>query len=629
MKTSILRVLFVILAIALSLSFVVCGGGGGGDDDDANDSDDALVEEYQEIQDANDRTDEQIVSKMKELLAEDEELSAALESTVDFANELSNVQNARVATGNRGIVVEHDQGLFSYLDFKPFGVEDAYASKMNLKNDKATSSLRALIMKADTGVTYSGPASVRALFPNSEYLTGEQVTPEVLGDWAEYDVVYFNGHGMADDTTSGICTGVPLDDESIDKYVALYQWLPFGEYRFFACDGFLREKTLGVTEGFFQVEFAGKADSMVYIDSCEVLAEEHIPSAIIDKGPAIVWGWDWLVSSATFGGMKRNVESIFESLISGQDASTALENRPNDWNFANLSYFPASAGSYKLPVDDSANMGDDDTGDDDDYNDQVLIPAGNFWMGCEPEDDECDSNESPRHEVYLSAYYIDVYEVTNERYAAFLNANGNECDGYECADEDSLYIRVHESGGVWSADTGYEDHPMVDVSWYGARSFCEWTGGRLPTEAEWEKAAKGAGEHYIYPWGDTWIANAANYSYSGDPWDDEVWPKTTPVGYFDGSDHGGTYQTADGRSPYGLHDMAGNVWEWVNDWYDYDYYDDSPSVDPTGPATGSSRVLRGGSWDDDPGDVRASLRSRLSPTNRRSNLGFRCSRDLN
>jgi formylglycine-generating enzyme required for sulfatase activity len=260
--------------------------------------------------------------------------------------------------------------------------------------------------------------------------------------------------------------------------------------------------------------------------------------------------------------------------------------------------------------------------------DEVFVPEGSFQMGCEPEDTQCQSGESPRHEVWLSAYYIDTYEVTNTTYAEFLTWHGNDCEGYECVDADSIYIRISESGGVWSADADFEDHPQVVVSWFGAKAYCESQGKRLPTEAQWEKAAKGAVEHYIYPWGESSIANAANYEDSGDPFDNG----TTPVGYYDGSDHGGAYQTVDGRSPYGAHDMAGNVCEWVNDWKDDNYYDGySPDAwpnDPQGPDDGTSRVLRGGRWwASGPRGLRSSDRNGNNPSSHISVYGFRCSRD--
>ena len=259
---------------------------------------------------------------------------------------------------------------------------------------------------------------------------------------------------------------------------------------------------------------------------------------------------------------------------------------------------------------------------------EVFIPDGTFWMGCESNDTECYGDESPHHEITLSSYYIDTYEVTNEAYAVFLNDNGNDCDGSECVFANDAFIRVHESGGVWTADSGFEDHPMSVVTWYGAKALCTWSGGRLPTEAEWEKAAKGAVEHYIYPWGHTWAGNAANNWENGDPWETGSEPLTNPVGYYDGSDHGGDYQTTDGSSPYGLHDMAGNVWEWVNDWYDAGYYLATPSTDPPGPSTGTHRIIRGGCWGDLASVLRTSSRSWGDPYVDANYLnGFRCARD--
>lgn len=255
--------------------------------------------------------------------------------------------------------------------------------------------------------------------------------------------------------------------------------------------------------------------------------------------------------------------------------------------------------------------------------DEVFILEGEFQMGCEPGDTDCYAYEEPRHEITLSAYLIGLFEVTNDQFADFLTDHGNDCDGYDCADIASPDLRLEESGGVWTSEAGFEDYPIVEVSWYGAKMFCEWGGGRLPTEAQWEKAGKGASEHFIYPWGDTWEANASNWEDSGDPYDNGP----TPVGYYDGSDHGGTFQTTDGRSPYGLHDMAGNVWEWVNDWYSEDYYSNSPTDNPPGPETGTFRVLRGGSWGSHIIFLRNSLRSWSKPESTFGYIGFRCVRD--
>ena len=141
--------------------------------------------------------------------------------------------------------------------------------------------------------------------------------------------------------------------------------------------------------------------------------------------------------------------------------------------------------------------------DCDGYVDMVDVPAGSFWMGCTPSDASCWLPESPYHEVTLDAFLVDVTEVTNAAYADFLTANGNDCSGYECVVVSMNALEVSESGGVWTADSGQEDHPVIHVTWYGADGYCAWAGKRLPTEAEWEKAARGTDE-WIYPWGNAW-----------------------------------------------------------------------------------------------------------------------------
>ena len=215
----------------------------------------------------------------------------------------------------------------------------------------------------------------------------------------------------------------------------------------------------------------------------------------------------------------------------------------------------------------------------------VYVPAGTFIMGS----NDGDSDEKPVHEVYLDAYWIDKYEVTNEQYAECV-AEG-DCDT--------------PSRKTYYSLSQYADHPVVYVSWNDARDYCKWVARRLPSEAEWEKAARGTDER-TYPWGDS-SGNAGLLNYAGN--------EGRPVAV-------GSYP--DGASPYGAMDMAGNVWEWVADWYDGDYYSVSSGENPAGPATGDARVLRGGSWNLNNRSVRSADRDRSNPHSRGSSGGFRC-----
>ena len=247
----------------------------------------------------------------------------------------------------------------------------------------------------------------------------------------------------------------------------------------------------------------------------------------------------------------------------------------------------------------------------------VYIPAGEFIMGSNDYD-----GEKPEHKVYLSAYYIDKYEVTNAEYKKCVSAG-------KCK-------KPHATR--WYFNSKYANHPVVYVDWYQVKTYCKWKGKRLPTEAEWEKAARGTKERK-YPWGDSWDKNKCNW-WKGPKkqgmamdWERETRPSsfldilfndlidiftagrgTLPVGSF-----------LDGASPYGVQDMAGNVWEWVSDWYDENYYQSSPWGNPKGPDGGEDHVLRGGSWDGlIPDYFRASARLRLNPDSRNVSLGFRC-----
>ncbi|MFC1936914.1 formylglycine-generating enzyme family protein, partial [Chloroflexota bacterium] len=233
----------------------------------------------------------------------------------------------------------------------------------------------------------------------------------------------------------------------------------------------------------------------------------------------------------------------------------------------------------------------------------LYVPEGEFEMGS----DEWDPNESPVHTVYVDAFWVYQTEVTNEMFAAFLNAEGNQSEGgntwLNAEDGDVL---IHQVGGTWQADSGHEDFPVIELTWFGAAAYCEWAGGRLPTEAEWEKAARGT-TGYVYPWGNDWNSSLANAAG-----EEDGFPGIAPVGSFPG-----------GASPYGALDMAGNVFEWPLDWYDSNYYQNSPYDNPKGPASGSSHALRGGSWLTEPPRCRTTIRATTGASSY-STFGFRC-----
>jgi len=236
----------------------------------------------------------------------------------------------------------------------------------------------------------------------------------------------------------------------------------------------------------------------------------------------------------------------------------------------------------------------------DGYGDYVFIPAGSFEMG--DNFNEGRSDERPVHTVYLDAFYIGKYEVTNSEYNKFI-----EDGGYT---DSTLWTKgtfgnygtqpyfwtnsEFRGGGI----PGNDNFPVVGINWNEAYAYCSWLSAktgktyRLPTEAEWEKAARGTDKRR-YPWGDNIDGSYANYWYSEDPYDNGL----TPVGYYDGNTHNG-FKTHDNSSPYGVHDMAGNVWEYCIDWHNWYYYPDSPTKNPTGPEKGTHRVVRGGSWID-------------------------------
>jgi len=299
----------------------------------------------------------------------------------------------------------------------------------------------------------------------------------------------------------------------------------------------------------------------------------------------------------------------------------------------------------------------------------VYVPAGQFEMGmsdaqvdqalreCDEINDDCErgsfKDEQPAHSVALDAFWIDQTEVTNMQFAAFLNEQGNQSEEVTNAQfaewlmghssyssiynqvegqvywlEPGQYGLIEQVGDEFQPKSGYADYPVIEVSWYGAAAYCDWIGGRLPTEAEWEYAARGP-DSLLYPWGDTFDGSRLNYRdasfvfkpFGRDTAYDDGYARWSPVG---------TYP--DGASWCGTLDMAGNVWEWVNDWYGDDYYARSPVENPQGPATAGPynlRVRRGGSWYDYAWGVTAYRRGEFPSSLRVHWVGFRCAVSAN
>ncbi len=236
----------------------------------------------------------------------------------------------------------------------------------------------------------------------------------------------------------------------------------------------------------------------------------------------------------------------------------------------------------------------------------VYVPAGQFEMGST----EGSADEQPVHTVILDGFWIDQTEVTNAQYQKCVEAG-------KCQSPTTC-----NWGKPTYGEADKADHPAVCVDWQGAQDYCEWTGGRLPTEAEWEYAARGP-EERIYPWGDEFDCAKGNFDdetvIDGNVVSDgegcDGFDKTAPVGTF-----------PDAVSWCGALDMSGNVWEWTNDWYDGDYYSSSPNENPFGPERGSSKVVRGSSWHNyNEPSLRAAYRTySRTPDSSTYYIGFRC-----
>lgn len=232
----------------------------------------------------------------------------------------------------------------------------------------------------------------------------------------------------------------------------------------------------------------------------------------------------------------------------------------------------------------------------------VMIQGGEYergsLAGCR--------DEMPRHKVYLKPFAIDVHPVTNEQFVRFLEYLGQEKDSHN---HDTIRLRdsrIKKSAGRYSIEPGYNKHPVVGVTWYGAVAYCQWVGKRLPTEVEWEVACCGGLENPLYPTGESIEKTQANF-FSSD---------TTAVMSYP-------------PNGYGLYDLAGNVYEWCHDWYEYNFYElsNQEPENPKGPLQGVYRVLRGGCWKSLKEDLRATKRHRNNPGAANGTYGFRCAAD--
>ncbi|MGQ0812347.1 MAG: formylglycine-generating enzyme family protein [Nitrospiraceae bacterium] len=234
----------------------------------------------------------------------------------------------------------------------------------------------------------------------------------------------------------------------------------------------------------------------------------------------------------------------------------------------------------------------------------VIVSAGPFPMGVPAGDRDGGRDEYPRHEVHVDTYSIDTYEVTNGRYIEFVKATGHRVP----------HNPKNPTRNLWQGEAITEsltNRPVINVDWFDAEAYCKWAGKRLPTEAEWEKAAKG-NQDRRFPWGN--VEPTAKHLNYNQQW---IGEKTLmPVGSYDA-----------GKSPYGAYDMAGNVWEWVADWYDPRYYETSPANNPKGPENGTKKVIRGAGWQNETPTVRIFTRVDSDPTVRNESTGFRCAAD--
>jgi formylglycine-generating enzyme required for sulfatase activity/dienelactone hydrolase len=277
--------------------------------------------------------------------------------------------------------------------------------------------------------------------------------------------------------------------------------------------------------------------------------------------------------------------------------------------------------TYEPPID--AQLGDNWTRPAD-GSVMLFVPEGTFQMGTGLVGrTNAGQYEFPEHPVKLDSFWIDEFHVTNKQFAEFLYINGNQIEGgVPWLEMESEFCLIEDRIGTPMPKLGFENHPAIDVSWYGAQAYCEWVDGRLPTEAEWEYAASGP-ENWIYPWGNEYDCTKGNFL----DWTDE----NEPIIFTwrgergcDGIDHTSPVDAfPEGASWIGAFDMAGNVWDWTLDW-GFSFYPTGLQINPTGPETGSEKIVRGGSWNNQETGVRTTMRGTYPPITQSYYIGFRC-----
>jgi formylglycine-generating enzyme len=226
-----------------------------------------------------------------------------------------------------------------------------------------------------------------------------------------------------------------------------------------------------------------------------------------------------------------------------------------------------------------------------------------------------EKDEKPAKKIKISSFYIGKYEVTNAEFVEFLNAKGNQLEGHSVWIDlggkwQDLKCRIYQEGDKFKVESAYEDFPVNFVSWYAANAYCKWRGGRLPTEAEWEYAARGGK-----------LANKKSIQETEGHLEKYAWSFV--------NSEGNIHQKGQKQSNIlGIHDIFGNLWEWCNDFYNQDYYKIRGKLNPQGPKNGDFKVIRGGSWTNKSEMMRISNRNAVNPTSNKINIGFRIVYDL-